>query len=100
MQFWQALDTSLDRQVALTFIDPDRVLPDEEVEEILARTQRLSQVDGPGVARVLDATTISNGSGLIVAEWIRGGSLKEVAATSPLGPRWCPGDSVSGRGRR
>ncbi|MCB1287204.1 MAG: murein biosynthesis integral membrane protein MurJ [Mycobacterium sp.] len=83
LQFWQALDTSLDRQVALTFIDPDRVMPDEEVEEILARTQRLSQVDRPGVARVLDATTISNGSGLIVAEWIRGGSLKEVAATSP-----------------
>ena len=83
LQFWQALDTSLDRQVALTFIDPDRMLPDEDVEEILARTQRLSQVDRPGVARVLDATTISNGSGLIVAEWIRGGSLKEVAATSP-----------------
>jgi len=83
LQFWQALDTSLDRQVAVTFVDPERKLSDAQVEEILARTQQLSQVERPGLARVLDATTISNGSGLIVAEWIRGGSLREVADTSP-----------------
>ncbi len=83
LQFWQALDTSLDRQVALTFVDPDRRLPDDQVEAVLAQTQQLGRIEGPGVARVLDVTTISNGSGLIVAEWIRGGSLKEVAATSP-----------------
>ena len=29
LQFWQALDTALDRQVALTFVDPDAALPDE-----------------------------------------------------------------------
>ena len=83
LQFWQALDTALDRQVALTFVDPDRRLSDRQVEEILARTQQLSRLERPGLARVLDATTVSNGSGLIVAEWIRGGSLKEVAGTSP-----------------
>ncbi|MGI9124400.1 MAG: murein biosynthesis integral membrane protein MurJ, partial [Mycobacterium sp.] len=83
LQFWQALDTSLDRQVALTFIDPERRLSDEQVEGILARTQQLSRIERPGLARVLDVTTVSNGSGLVVAEWIRGGSLKEVAATSP-----------------
>ena len=83
LQFWQALDTSLDRQVALTFVDPDRHLLDEQVEDILARTQQLSRIQRPGLARVLDVTTVSNGSGLVVAEWIRGGSLKEVAATSP-----------------
>ena len=83
LQFWQALDTSLDRQVALTFVDPDRHLPDGQVEDILARTQQLSRIQRPGLARVLDVTTVSNGSGLVVAEWIRGGSLKEVAATSP-----------------
>ena len=30
LQFWQALDTALDRQVALTFVDPDATLPDDE----------------------------------------------------------------------
>ncbi len=83
LQFWQALDTSLDRQVALTIVDPDRRLSDAQIDEILARTQQLSQVERPGLARVLDATTINNGSGLVVAEWIRGGSLREVAGTSP-----------------
>lgn len=83
LQFWQALDTALDRQVALTFIDPARTMASEQIEQILSRTQQLSRVQRPGVARVLDVTPIDNGSGLVVSEWIRGGSLKEVAGTSP-----------------
>lgn len=83
LQFWQALDTSLDRQVALTFIDPERTLTDGHVEQVLARTQQLSRIQRPGLARVLDVTDLDNGGGLVVSEWIRGGSLKEVAATAP-----------------
>jgi putative peptidoglycan lipid II flippase len=82
LQFWQALDTALDRQVALTFVDPDRTLPEEELQEILARTLRLSRLDRPGIARVLDVAHTGAG-GLVVSEWIRGGSLQEVADTSP-----------------
>ncbi|MHA0289974.1 murein biosynthesis integral membrane protein MurJ [Mycobacterium sp. C3-094] len=82
LQFWQALDTALDRQVALTFVDPDRTLPAGEVEAILDRTQRLGRLDMPGVARVLDVLNTGSG-GLVVSEWIRGGSLAEVADTSP-----------------
>lgn len=82
LQFWQALDTALDRQVALTFVDPDRTLPAEQVQDILARTLKLSRIERPGVARVLDVTATGSG-GLVVSEWIRGGSLKEVADTSP-----------------
>ncbi|MGP4058281.1 murein biosynthesis integral membrane protein MurJ [Mycobacterium sp. 4D054] len=82
LQFWQALDTALDRQVALTFVDPDGTLPPRQVQEILDRTQRLSRIDMPGVARVLDV--VHNGAGaLVVSEWIRGGSLAEVADTNP-----------------
>ena len=82
LQFWQALDTALDRQVALTFVDPAGALPAEEVQEILSRTLRLSRIDMPGIARVLDVAR-SGAGGLVVAEWIRGGSLQEVADTSP-----------------
>jgi putative peptidoglycan lipid II flippase len=82
LQFWQALDTALDRQVALTFVDPDATLPDEEVQDILSRTLKLSRLDMPGVARVLDVAGTGSG-GLVVSEWIRGGSLPEVAETSP-----------------
>ncbi|OFB37710.1 murein biosynthesis integral membrane protein MurJ [Mycolicibacterium sp. (ex Dasyatis americana)] len=82
LQFWQALDTALDRQVALTFVDPDSTLPDAKVQEILSRTLKLSRIDVPGIARVLDVAHSGSG-GLIVSEWIRGGSLAEVADTSP-----------------
>ena len=82
LQFWQALDTALDRQVALTFVDPDAALPDEQVQAILSRTSKLSRIDMPGIARVLDVASTGSG-GLVVSEWIRGGSLPEVAETSP-----------------
>jgi putative peptidoglycan lipid II flippase len=82
LQFWQALDTALNRQVALTFVDPDGALSDEQVREILARTMRLSRLDKLGVARVLDVVHTGTG-GLVVSEWVRGGSLQEVAETSP-----------------
>ena len=82
LQFWQALDTALDRQVALTFVDPDTTLPDAAVQEILSRTLKLSRIDMPGIARVLDVANTGSG-GLVVSEWIRGGSLAEVADTSP-----------------
>jgi putative peptidoglycan lipid II flippase len=82
LQFWHAMDTVLDRQVALTFIDPDAVLPDDELAEILSRTMRLSSISSPGIARVLDVAKTGSG-GLVVSEWIRGGSLAEVAETAP-----------------
>jgi putative peptidoglycan lipid II flippase len=81
-QFWQALDTALNRQVALTFVDPDATLPDEQLREILARTMRLSRIDKIGIARILDVVHTGTG-GLVVTEWVRGGSLQEVADTSP-----------------
>ena len=43
---------------------------------------RLSRIESPGVARILDVANTGSG-GLIVSEWIRGGSLQEVAETSP-----------------
>jgi putative peptidoglycan lipid II flippase len=82
LQFWQAIDTALDRQVALTFVDPEATLPDEVLQDILGRTLKLSRIDMPGIARVLDVASTGSG-GLIVSEWIRGGSLAEVADTSP-----------------
>src|SRR4029077_1718834 len=60
----------------------DATLPDQQVREILSRTLKLSRLDMPGGARVLDVVSTGSG-GLVVSEWIRGGSLPEVADTSP-----------------
>ena len=52
------------------------------MQAILSRTLSLGSIEMPGIARVLDVTRPESG-GLIVSEWLRGGSLHEVAATSP-----------------
>jgi putative peptidoglycan lipid II flippase len=82
LQFWHAMDITHDRQVALTFVDPEGALPDHEVTEILSRTTKLGRINHPGIARVLEVAQTGSG-GLIVSEWIRGGSLAEVADTAP-----------------
>ena len=81
LQFWQALDFPLNRQVAVTVVDPDGG-PGDVVGDILTRTLRLSRFDMPGIARLLDVARTAEG-GLVVCEWIRGASLKEVADVSP-----------------
>ncbi|MFC9515628.1 lipid II flippase MurJ [Nocardiaceae bacterium NPDC056970] len=88
LQFWQALDIKLDREVALTFVDADQQAegpastgPDGP-QAILSRTLRLGRINSPGLARVLDVVRGSSG-GIVVAEWTPGRSLKEMASTGP-----------------
>lgn len=82
LEFWQGIDTALDRQVALTVVNADRTLTTAEVQDILETTSQLSRINKPGIARVLDIADTPTG-GLVVSEWLRGGSLKEVAHTRP-----------------
>jgi len=94
LRFWQARDTVLERDVALTFVDaaqsgaphPRHSASQEPEAEgpqaVLTRTLRLGRIDSPGLARVLDVVRGSSG-GIVVAEWTPGRSLKDVAATQP-----------------
>ena len=82
LQFWQATDTALGRQVALTLVGPQFGSSGEYLREVLARTLRLSRLDTPGIARVLQVTR-TGPSAVVASEWVRGGSLREVADTAP-----------------
>lgn len=93
LQFWRARDINLDRDVALTFVDADQTSPPPEPgaaqgvrgegpQAVLSRTLRLGRVNSPGIARVLDVVRGSSG-GIVVAEWVSGSSLAEVAKTKP-----------------
>ncbi len=90
LEFWQALDIKLDREVALTFVDADQKATDNSGHDgpqaILSRTLRLGRINSPGLARVLDVVRGSSG-GIVVAEWTPGRSLREMAETvpSPIG---------------
>ncbi|NLE82454.1 MAG: murein biosynthesis integral membrane protein MurJ [Rhodococcus sp.] len=85
LQFWQALDIKLDREVALTFVDAEQQSSSngpEGSQAILSRTLRLGRINQPGLARVLDVVRGSSG-GIVVAEWTPGRSLREMADTKP-----------------
>ncbi len=93
LQFWRAQDINLDREVALTFVDADQLAPplergqavkttDQGPQAVLSRTLRLGQITSDGVARVLDVVRGSSG-GIVVAEWVPGSSLADVARTQP-----------------
>lgn len=93
LRFWRALDINLDRDVALTFVDADQAAPpptrgeslratDSGPQAVLTRTLRLGQISSAGVARVLDVVRGSSG-GIVVAEWVPGSSLSEVARSRP-----------------
>jgi putative peptidoglycan lipid II flippase len=93
LQFWQARDINLDRDVALTFVDADQVAPppdpgiridprDDGPQAVLSRTLRLGRINSPGIARVLDVVRGSSG-GIVVAEWLPSSSLADVAKTNP-----------------
>lgn len=93
LQFWQARDINLDRDVALTFVDSEQRTPAPErgaaislrgegPQSILSRTLRLGRVHSNGLARVLDVVRGSSG-GIVVAEWVTSSSLADVAGTNP-----------------
>ncbi|CAM3171310.1 hypothetical protein BST27_13620 [Mycobacterium intermedium] len=82
LQFWQAADTVTGQHLAITVVDSENALPPEAVDAILSETASLQGIDSPGLARVLDVGRDRCG-GVIVAEWTRGATLKEVADTGP-----------------
>lgn len=82
LEFWQATDLVSDQVVALTLVDPAATLPVEWVNEILSLTVRLRGLDTPGIAPIREVLHTGH-CGVVVGEWVPGGSLREVADTDP-----------------
>lgn len=82
LEFWEAFDALADRRVGLTLVDPRATLPVEQVNEILSLTVRLRGLDTSGIAPVLDVLHTGR-FGIVVAEWLPGGTLRQVADTNP-----------------
>lgn len=86
LEFWEAFDALTGQRAALTLVDPRGELPVELVNEILSLTVRLRGVDTSGIASIRDVLHTGR-FGIVAAEWLPGGSLRQVADThpSPLG---------------
>jgi hypothetical protein len=82
LQFWQAADTVTGQHLAVTVVDSENALPTATVDAILARTASLREINSRGLASVIDVGHDYCG-GVIVCEWTRGATLKEVANSRP-----------------
>ncbi|MDT5221312.1 MAG: hypothetical protein QOF15_3417 [Mycobacterium sp.] len=82
LQFWQAADTATGQHLAITIVDSQNALPSATVDAILSRTASLRGIDSPSLATVIDVGRDYCG-GVVVSQWVRGATLKEVADTSP-----------------
>lgn len=82
LEFWQAVDLASGQHVALTVVDASATLPVEWVNEILSQTVRLRGLDTAGIAPILDVLHTGR-YGVVVGEWVPGGTLTEVAGTDP-----------------
>ncbi len=82
LQFWQAADTVTGQHLAVTVVDSENALTSATVDAILSDTVSLRGIDSPGLARVIDVGRDHCG-GVVVCEWTRGATLKEVADTEP-----------------
>jgi hypothetical protein len=82
LQFWQAADTLTGQHLAVTVVDSENALPTASVDAILSDTACLRGIHSPGLARVIDVGRDRCG-GVVVCEWTRGATLKEVADTAP-----------------
>lgn len=98
-EFWQAVDTVLQRDVAVTVLrrlglDSAGADPgwSERAEEMVSRALRSGSFEHRGCARLLDVLTPAAGGlprdvlGVAVTEWVPGRSLAEAVSTGLLRP--------------
>jgi hypothetical protein len=91
-QLWQARDGRSDRDVALTVLVGDSLSRDA-VRHTLKRATSASRLLHPGLAPVLNVSSIDDGIspdegvlGIIAAEWTRGTGMTDVVAREPVPP--------------
>jgi hypothetical protein len=82
LQFWQAHDFAVGRMAALTLVDPQESLTVDRVNEVLSLTVRQRGLDMPGIAAVREVFHTGR-FGVVVSEWVPGGTLRQVAGTNP-----------------
>ncbi|HEU4355765.1 MAG TPA: serine/threonine-protein kinase, partial [Actinomycetota bacterium] len=83
---WRAIDTVLQRTVAVKILRPSLADDEEFVRRLAAETGAAARIGGPGLVRVLDTGT-ERGVTFLVREHVEGESLRtRLARTGPLRP--------------
>lgn len=89
-QVWRAHDTKLDRDVAIKFPRPDKVLSPRRVQDLLQEAKKAAKFDGDGVVTVYEVGE-SDGVPYIVTAYMQGGSLEDRLSH---GDQWSPEEAA------
>src|SRR5262249_6018117 len=75
-----ALDTSLNRPVAIKFLPPDKVTHTGAMERFLREARAAAAIQSEHVVRVFEVGTLPTGAPFIVMERLQGADLAQVVA--------------------
>ena len=81
---FKALDTELDRTVALKIHRAGALASDEDVERFLREARSLAQLKHPGIVAVFDTVKSNDDVCYLVTEFIDGESLEDQLRSGPL----------------
>ena len=81
---YKALDTHLDRHVALKFLPPELTRDDDARERFVLEARAASALDHPNICTIYDIDATSDGQMFIAMGYYEGETLKERIAKGPL----------------
>jgi serine/threonine-protein kinase len=76
-EVFHAIDTVLDREVAIKLVRPEVVRDQEGIERFLVEARAIARLDHPGIVRVYDVGITEDGRPYLVMELFLGGTLAE-----------------------
>jgi formylglycine-generating enzyme required for sulfatase activity len=85
-QVWRALDTQLDRRVAVKVPKPTRRLAPNEIDQLLAEARHVAKLRHPAIVPVYDACP-EGAAHVVISEWIDGPNLEAILSRGPLAPK-------------
>ena len=83
-QVWRALDTQLNRIVAVKVPKPSRCLKPNEISQLLEEARHVARLKHPGIVPVYDACP-EGAAHVVISEWIDGPNLQAFLTNAPLG---------------
>jgi len=81
---YRGRDTLLDRDVALKFVSPERLIASDAKRHLIREAQAVSQLDSPHVCAIHAVESLPDGGICLVMAYCAGGTLRERLQTGPL----------------
>src|SRR5262245_8144157 len=81
---YKAVDTRLDRPVALKFLPPELMRDEDARRRLIGEAKAASALDHPNICTVYDVDTTSDGHSFIAMGFYAGETLKKRLAHGPL----------------